>query len=135
MNEPGKIDQNAQGTQPQDSLDKTKNLYNVSGFEVFWRNFIAGFSRMLGSTVVLLSILATFGLLFYYFVFPRFMPLLDSMQQAMRSIGSLGELQNQFTAPQQGQQFTIPDTFQLPENFQLPEGFTLPSDDFPQEQF
>ncbi len=60
--------------------DEDVSLYKVSSREIFYKNFLVGFSRAFGALVM-----QVIGLAFFYFLFARFVlpfvnPMLDQLQ-------------------------------------------------------
>jgi hypothetical protein len=77
--------------EPNDRLNQTKTMYQVSALEVFGRNFLAGFSRALGSiTIYLIFSIITFSL-FMEYVLPQVEPFISEYRQAMESITKLNK--------------------------------------------
>lgn len=65
-------------------VDPDRNIYNSSFLGIFSRNFVAGFSRALGSIFVYLFFFALVFYLFSQYVLPEFRPLLDTFEQLGR---------------------------------------------------
>ena len=64
-----------------------KSIYQVSGFEIFWRNFLAGFSRAFGSLFIYIGLLVAIS----YFLMPKLLPLVNTLQE---SVETLTKMQN-----------------------------------------
>ena len=61
-----------------DQITPGRTIYEASGWEIFWRNFIAGFARGLGNfifSVIFLAIIANVMLQYFY---PMLSPMLES---------------------------------------------------------
>lgn len=61
-----------------DAVTRATTIYQVSGFEIFWRNFLAGMSRALGSILMYIVFLFCGFLFFQRMVYPFLKPYLDS---------------------------------------------------------
>jgi len=70
----------------EDKIKDTKTIYDVSGFEVFWRNFIAGIGRALGAVFVYIIFLSVMGYLFSTLVYPRLEPFITEYREALDSL-------------------------------------------------
>jgi hypothetical protein len=81
-----------------DMISKTKSLYDASFFEIFWRNFLAGFSKTLGAIFIYFLFIFLMGLLFFKLVFPIISPLLNKLTGMMDSLSTIQKIQ---TTPQQ----------------------------------
>lgn len=55
-----------------------KTLYEVSAWEIFWRNLLAGISRGLGNMILLIIFSLVLGNLFMTYVWPHLEPIFDS---------------------------------------------------------
>lgn len=71
-----------------DLVSKTKTIYNASPGEIFWKNFLAGFSRSLGGILVYLIFLFIFSGVFFNFVLPKLMPSITNYMNLFQSLGS-----------------------------------------------
>jgi hypothetical protein len=80
-----------------DQVSKNKTIYDVSGFEVFWRNFIAGMGRAVGGLFLYFIIFVGIASLVNKFLMPHILPLLDTLQNSVNSLNQLspGGSQNQ----------------------------------------
>jgi len=67
----------------EERMGETKTVYNASGGEVFWKNFLAGFGRALGSVFVYLLFLGLIVYLFTNYLFPQIKPWLDQYAKAI----------------------------------------------------
>lgn len=93
-----------QSVEPQDKLQPTKTLYDVSIGEVFLRNFMAGVGRAIGGIFIYFIFLLITVNLFITYVYPQIKPFIDEYQQAMKTINQI----NQTTKPgalQEAQQY------------------------------
>src|SRR5258708_23362779 len=96
-------------TQVAQPTDTNKTLYNISGFGIFWRNFLAGFAHGLGSVFVYIVFLIVSAMLFVRLVLPTLQPILNTYSQAMGTMQQVGKFtkpfqdsgttQNQNTSP------------------------------------
>ena len=73
-------------------LSKTKTIYDTGAGEIFWKNFLAGFSRGLGQIFVYLLILFIIGILFAYIVLPKIMPSVTFYTNILKSLSSLSNI-------------------------------------------
>ena len=78
-----------ESTAKTDRASKTKTLYDVGPFEIFWRNFLAGASRTFGGIVLYLMLVFVFGLVFARFILPALLPLLNNYKGIFDSLGKL----------------------------------------------
>jgi len=87
----------AQNIPATDQINKNKTIYDVSGFEVFWRNFIAGMGRAIGNLFIYLLIFIGIASLINRFLMPYILPLFDTLQTSVESLNQLnpGSSQNQ----------------------------------------
>lgn len=95
--------------QSEDFADRAggvKTIYDVSGFEIAWRNFLAGMSRALGGIFLYVVLVFFVGVVISNYVVPRIQPMVNSFQEALESMSSLKDL---------------PGSFQLPSQFSLPQ--------------
>ncbi len=76
-----------------DVVAKTRTIYDVSPFEIFWRNLLAGFARGLGSVVVYFILAFVVGIIFTQVVLPKLQPLIDSYTNSMNTLNSLQKFQ------------------------------------------
>lgn len=72
-----------------DLVSKTKTIYDATFGEIFWKNFLAGFSRSLGGILVYLIFLFIFSGVFFNFVLPKLMPSINSYMNIFNSLGSI----------------------------------------------
>lgn len=66
-----------------------KGIYNAGAGEIFWKNFLAGFSRALGGIFVYLIFLAVVGLFFINFALPKLMPMIESYTNFLNSVSNM----------------------------------------------
>lgn len=71
---------------PADKVNTTTTMYDVSGWEIFWRNFLAGASRTLGSLVLYILFFAVVVNLFVNIVLPKIQPFLDGYMKAIDTL-------------------------------------------------
>jgi hypothetical protein len=93
----------------EDSITKTKTIYDVGFFEIIWRNFLAGLSRAMGGIFLYLIFMFLFSIVFMQVIFPKLMPYINNISNVTNSLNSM-------------QQFKLPTQFSLPN--------TLPSMQF-----
>lgn len=96
MNEsPTQVQQNQPGQMksldipPVDQVSPTKTIYEVSGFEIFWRNFLAGMGRAIGSLFVYLVLFALIANMVNKFLMPHLLPLLATLQDSLSTLNQL----------------------------------------------
>jgi hypothetical protein len=81
-----------------DRVGDLKTLYNVSGWSIFWRNFLAGISRALGGIFIYI-IFATISTYFLMqTLWPQIEPFINSYQQLLNTL-SPGTSTNPSTTP------------------------------------
>lgn len=78
-----------------DLVSKTKTIYEAGAGEIFWKNFLAGFGRGLGGVFVYIIFLLIIGTIVYTFVLPKFMPLITSYTDLMKTFGSVSNTKSQ----------------------------------------
>jgi len=79
--------------QDPDQITDTKTIFQVSPWEIFWRNIIAGMGRAVGSFVVYAVVLIVIGQILAQTVWPTIQPLLDTLQVSLETLEDL----NSFT--------------------------------------
>ena len=99
-------------------MDTTKNLYTQSPFQIFYKNFLAGFAKGLGS--LSLYILTLF-LSYQYIIKPKLGDITEFIDLYKESMNSFKQLQT-VTTPQQDQP-TI-DIDSLLKQLQMPKQAT-----------
>ncbi len=72
-----------------DRFKPNKTIYDVSGFEVFGRNFLAGFGRALGGIFIYLIFIVLSIYSFQKYLYPQIKPFIDEYQQAVKGINQL----------------------------------------------
>lgn len=75
---------------PNDRIGKTKTIYQMSAWSIFWRNFLAGFSRSLGGLIIYVIFLLVIGYLSYQTLLPRLLPIFQSYTTMMQSLTNQG---------------------------------------------
>jgi hypothetical protein len=75
----------------EDQLTDTKSIYNVSKWEIFWRNFIAGMGRALGAIILQAIFLLVIVNLFMNQVWPVIQPILQMMETTTQSLEQLNQ--------------------------------------------
>jgi hypothetical protein len=92
-----------------DQVSKTKTIYDVGAFEIFWRNFLAGLSRSLGGILVYLTLLIIFGGVFFNIILPKFMPVINTYMNVFKSLETISNAK--------------PGSVTIPENIDLQKLF------------
>lgn len=87
--------------QPTDRVTKTKTMYEVSAFELMWRNFIAGFMRAFGGILMYLIFIYIIATLFSQLLLPHLKPFLESYQNAL---STFTQFSNTSPLPESGEQ-------------------------------
>lgn len=62
-----------------DRVSKTKTVYDVSAWEIFWRNFLAGIARTFGGIIIYLLFISVIGAIFLQFISPILFPALKQL--------------------------------------------------------
>jgi len=62
-----------------DNITKEKTIYQVSPWEIFWRNFLAGMARALGGVILYALVLTILSNIFLRFFWPQIEPLVDTL--------------------------------------------------------
>lgn len=75
--------------EPDDRFKVNKTIYDVSAFEVFGRNFLAGMGRALGGIAIYFFFLGIISYGFIQYLYPQIKPFIDEYRQAMDSINQL----------------------------------------------
>lgn len=63
----------------EDRLGKNRTIYDAGAGEIFWKNFLAGISRGIGSVFIYLLVLLGSTILFYHLFWPKIAPLLNTI--------------------------------------------------------
>jgi hypothetical protein len=74
---------------PEDRLNKTVTMYDVSVGEVFWRNLLAGFSRALGGMLIYVVVTGIMGFFLTKALFPYIQPLFGLYTQGFSALQDL----------------------------------------------
>lgn len=88
----------------EEMISRGRTQYDVSVWELFWRNFVAGSGRTIGSIFVYI-VIALFGsYIFYQVVWPQLEPVLGGLTKTLESVGKVPSFQlpGGFSFPQQG---------------------------------
>lgn len=72
-----------------DLVSKTRTIYEAGSGEVFWKNFLAGFSRGLGGVFTYLIFLVIISVVFVNFVLPKLLPSITGYMNILKSAGSV----------------------------------------------
>jgi hypothetical protein len=75
---------------PADRITKTKTLYDVSLFQIFLRNFVAGLSRALGGIILYLAMVGVATYLFILYAWPQIKPMVGSYQNMLNIFSGSG---------------------------------------------
>lgn len=75
------------------------SLYQTSNTQIVLKNFLAGFSRGMGTIVAQLIFLGLLYLLFLRFVFPQVAPLFALLERTVTSMEQIQETQTQLLNP------------------------------------
>ena len=97
------IDSNKAVTQSEHNSDQIlgiKTIYDVPGFEIFWRNFLAGMSRSFGGLVLYVLLVLVASNLFISYIYPHLEPLISEYRTAIRSFNQLSNRSNPNSIPQ-----------------------------------
>lgn len=87
-----------------DQVTQTKTIYDVSKWEIFWRNFIAGMGRALGSIILQAIFLIIVVNVFMNQVWPVLKPILNTLQMTTETLEDIkGQSQQEFDIFQFGQ--------------------------------
>ncbi|MBP7875883.1 hypothetical protein KA012_02710 [Candidatus Woesebacteria bacterium] len=76
-----------------DQLSNGTSIYEVSKYEIFWRNFIAGFARGLGNFLFTVLLFIIISILTARFVEPFVTPLVDSMNSISDIVSTINRAQ------------------------------------------
>lgn len=76
---------------PDDRIGKEMNIYNVSWWQVFSRNVVAGMGRAIGGLIVSAAVFIVVGFIVSQTVLPMLQPLVDTY---MRSLETLQQFTN-----------------------------------------
>lgn len=82
-----------QSVPKEDRAGKTNTIYDVSIFEVIWRNFIAGMSRAAGGIFLYLIFMFVIGSLFANLVWPQLSPMFEGYLKMVDSLGQISQTQ------------------------------------------
>jgi hypothetical protein len=77
------------GESKADRLTKTRTIYDAGAGEIFWRNFLAGFSRGLGTFLFYILFLFVAGWAFFQFAGPVISPLFSSFSSLNKSLETI----------------------------------------------
>ncbi len=71
-----------------DELTKIKTIYDVSSWEIMWRNTLAGFSRVIGGLFAYILFFLIASILFSNLIWPKIMPSVNSIWNMFKGINS-----------------------------------------------
>jgi hypothetical protein len=83
----------------EDRLGDIKTLYNVSGWSIVWRNFLAGFSRAIGGIFIYLIFAALSFYIFMQTVWPQLEPFVTGYTNLMNTVSGTPAPNNTSTTP------------------------------------
>jgi hypothetical protein len=95
--------ENSKPTEVQDN-PKSRSIYDAGSFEIFWKNFIAGVAKTLGSIFIYIVFMIIMAILFINFALPKFAPLIQKLNSLITSVEKI-------------QQLNFPTGINLPNNF------------------
>lgn len=72
-----------------DRVNDIKTIYNVSGWSIFWRNFLAGMSRALGGIIMYLLFVTIVSYTFMVLVYPHLEPFISSYQSLITNFSAI----------------------------------------------
>lgn len=75
----------------EDRVGSVKTIYQVSGWTIFWRNFLAGFGRALGGIFIYLVFISLAAFVFITTVWPQISPIFGSYVKLMNSLTTGGQ--------------------------------------------
>ena len=76
-----------------DWIGNSKTIYDVGSFEVFWRNFVAGMGRALGTIIMYFLFVYVIYATFVNLIFPTLKPYLDGYMNLLNIMGRNEQLQ------------------------------------------
>lgn len=77
-----------------DLISKTKTIYEARPVEIFWKNFLAGFSRGLGGIFVYIIFLIIIGWVMVNFALPKIMPAITNLMNLSKSLESVSRIKS-----------------------------------------
>jgi hypothetical protein len=72
---------------------KQRTIYDASISEIFWKNFLVGFGKTLGSLFLYMVFIVVSYYLFSIYVLPKFMPMINKMFSMVDTIEKLQKIQ------------------------------------------
>jgi len=72
-----------------DLISNNRTIYDASSGEIFWKNFLAGFSRGLGGFISFIILWLIIFVIFSNFVLPKIMPSITKYTNIFESLGSI----------------------------------------------
>lgn len=72
-----------------DKITDNKTIYAASYSDIFWRNFMAGAARSLGSLVFQILFIVVLANFFMKYAWPQLEPLVQSLSTATQSLQNL----------------------------------------------
>ena len=71
---------------PDDRVGKEMNIYNVSWWQVFSRNLVAGMGRAIGGLIVSAAVFIVVGFVLSQTVLPMMQPLIDTYMRSLETL-------------------------------------------------
>jgi hypothetical protein len=81
-----------QNNPKQDIVNATKTIYDASAMEIFWKNFLAGFSRALGNIILYIVFLIVTTMIFIRYISPIITPMLGQLENVTKSLDTIKNL-------------------------------------------
>jgi hypothetical protein len=80
-----------ESSNPTDRVGYTKTIFDVSAFEIFWRNFLAGMARALGAVLLYFVILVIAVNIFLNLIYPVLEPIISQYTQALETFNRFAQ--------------------------------------------
>ncbi len=77
-----------------DEKEENRTIYNAGPGEIFFKNFLAGLGRGLGSLFVYLIFLVILGVIAINFVLPKVLPLITGYTDLLKSLEGVSNLKS-----------------------------------------
>lgn len=81
-----------------DHVTDTKTIYQVSPWEIFWRNIIAGMGRAVGGFLISAVVLVIVGQVLAQTVWPAVQPMISSLQTSLETLEDISTFGQRFPA-------------------------------------
>lgn len=102
-----------------DTMGKTRTLYDASAFEIFWRNLFSGMARGLGSVIIWLMFILLMGYVFTSIIWPQVQPVFNDYRNLLNTFSSM-QSGTQLPGDIKSYQFTAPGDEQIQDIMQQP---------------